>query len=210
MANVSLVGFGRIGRDLFRQTLGDTDINIVSISDTADKANLIYLLKYDSIYGKLDAEIEESETGIVVNGKENRQVDHLTRNPSGQMPTLELDNGNFVSEITVICDYLDEQQGYTDLMGKTSEARAETRMWTRRIDLQIVEPLTNGFRFSEGHDFFKDRLRLIPQAADDLKTLAQERITWLDEQIKDKEFICGDRFSLADIMFYRLFRFIFK
>ena len=70
MANVSLVGFGRIGRDLFRQTLGDTDINIVSISDTADKANLIYLLKYDSIYGKLDAEIEESETGIVVNGKE--------------------------------------------------------------------------------------------------------------------------------------------
>ena len=70
MANVSLVGFGRIGRDLFRQTLGDTAINIVSISDTADKANLIYLLKYDSIYGKLDAEIEESETGIVVNGKE--------------------------------------------------------------------------------------------------------------------------------------------
>ena len=70
MTNVSLVGFGRIGRDLFRQTLGDSDINIVSISDTADKANLIYLLKYDSIYGKLDAEIEESETGIVVNGKE--------------------------------------------------------------------------------------------------------------------------------------------
>ena len=75
-------------------------------------------------------------------------------------------------------------------------------MWTRRIDLQIVEPLTNGFRFSEGHDFFKDRLRLIPQAADDLKTLAQERITWLDGQIEGKEFICGNRFSLADIMFY--------
>ena len=49
MTNVSLVGFGRIGRDLFRQTLGDKDINIVSISDTADKKNLIYLLKYDSI-----------------------------------------------------------------------------------------------------------------------------------------------------------------
>mgnify|MGYP001282842520 FL=1 len=133
---------------------------------------------------------------------ENRQDDHLKRNPSGQMPTLELDNGDFISEITVICDYLDEQHGYTDLIGKTPEARAETRMWTRRIDLQIVEPLTNGFRFSEGHDFFKDRLRLIPQAADDLKTLAQERLTWLDEQIDGKDFICGDRFSLADIMFY--------
>ena len=70
MTNVSLVGFGRIGRDLFRQTLGDKDINIVSISDTADKKNLIYLLKYDSIYGKLNAEIHETETGIVVDGKE--------------------------------------------------------------------------------------------------------------------------------------------
>ncbi len=149
---------------------------------------------------ELGLELETVDVDLMAG--ENRQVDHLTRNPSGQMPTLELDNGDFVSEITVICDYLDEQQGYTDLMGKTSEARAETRMWTRRIDLQIVEPLTNGFRFSEGHDFFKDRLRLIPQAADDLKTLAQERITWLDGQIKDKEYICGDRFSLADIMFY--------
>ena len=149
---------------------------------------------------ELGLELDTVEVDLMAG--ENRQVDHLTRNPSGQMPTLELDNGEFISEITVICDYLDELQGYTDLMGKTSEARAETRMWTRRIDLQIVEPLTNGFRFSEGHDFFKDRLRLIPQAADDLKTLAQERITWLDGQIKDKEFICGDRFSLADIMFY--------
>ena len=149
---------------------------------------------------ELGIDIESVEVDLMAG--ENRQQDHLSRNPSGQMPTLELDNGQFISEITVICDYLDEQQGYTDLMGKTSEARAETRMWTRRIDLQIVEPLTNGFRFSEGHDFFKDRLRLIPQAADDLKTLAQERITWLDGQIKDKQFICGDRFSLADIMFY--------
>jgi len=149
---------------------------------------------------ELGIDIDSVEVDLMAG--ENRQQDHLTRNPSGQMPTLELDNGDFISEITVICDYLDEQQGYTDLIGKTPEDRAETRMWTRRIDLQIVEPLTNGFRFSEGHDFFKDRLRLIPQAADDLKTLAQERITWLDEQIKDKEFICGDRFSLADIMLY--------
>ena len=149
---------------------------------------------------ELGIDIESVEVDLMAG--ENRKQDHLSRNPSGQMPTLELDNGEFISEITVICDYLDEQHGYTDLIGKTPEDRAETRMWTRRIDLQIVEPLTNGFRFSEGYDFFKDRLRLIPQAADDLKTLAQERITWLDGQIEGKEFICGDRFSLADIMFY--------
>lgn len=70
MTKVSLVGFGRIGRDLFRQSLLNNNIDIVSISDTADKKNLIYLLKYDSIYGKLDATIEESEHGIIVNGRQ--------------------------------------------------------------------------------------------------------------------------------------------
>ena len=70
MTRVSLVGFGRIGRDLFRQSLKNNNIDIISISDTADKKNLIYLLKYDSIYGQLDADIEESENGIIVNGRE--------------------------------------------------------------------------------------------------------------------------------------------
>ena len=69
MVNVSLVGFGRIGRDLYRQSLDDEKINIVSVSDTADKENLIYLLKYDSIYGQLDHEINVLEDGIVVNNK---------------------------------------------------------------------------------------------------------------------------------------------
>ena len=75
-------------------------------------------------------------------------------------------------------------------------------MWVRRIDLQIIEPLTNGFRSAEGYEFFKERLHLIPQAADDLKAIAQERLAWLDQQLEGKEFICGDRLTLADIMLY--------
>ena len=47
---------------------------------------------------------------------------------------------------------------------------------------------------------FKDRMRTVPQAADDLKTLAQEKLTWLDEQIAGRSFVCGERFSLADIL----------
>ena len=67
--NISILGFGRIGRDLLRQTLNNDLINIVSISDVADKENLLYLLKYDTIYGKLDAEIETTDTGFKINGK---------------------------------------------------------------------------------------------------------------------------------------------
>ncbi|MCB1692260.1 MAG: glutathione S-transferase [Pseudomonadales bacterium] len=133
---------------------------------------------------------------------ENRQAAHMKRNPSGQCPALELDDGSFIAEIIPICEYLDEKAGSSSLVGTTPEERAETRMWMRRIDLQILEPLANGFRFSEGLPIFKDRVRTIPHAADDLKTLAQERLTWLDEQMSGKQYICGDRFTLADILLF--------
>ena len=149
---------------------------------------------------ELGLDIEKEEVDLM--GGENRQAEHLSRNPSGQMPTLELDDGNFLAEITVICEYLDEINGNSDLIGKTPQERAETKMWVRRIDLQIIEPLTNGFRSAEGYEFFKERLHLIPQAADDLKAIAQERLAWLDQQLEGKEFICGDRLTLADIMLY--------
>lgn len=135
-------------------------------------------------------------------GGENRQGAHLARNPSGQTPTLELDDGSFLAEITAICEYLEEKHPSPPLIGTTAEERAVTRMWTRRIDLQIVEPMLIGFRSAEGHELFKARVRRLPQAAADLKTLAQERITWLDGLMSGKIFVAGDRFTLADILLY--------
>ncbi|MDC0141791.1 glutathione S-transferase family protein [Gammaproteobacteria bacterium] len=149
---------------------------------------------------EMGIDIETIEIDLM--GGENRQSSYLKKNPSGQLPALQLDDGSFLAEITVICEYLDEINGHTDLIGTNPQERAETKMWTRRIDLQILEPLTNGFRYAEGYDLFKDRLHLIPDAANDLKAIAQERLTWLDKQLEGKKFICGDRFSLADIMFY--------
>lgn len=154
---------------------------------------------------ELELDIETVEVDLM--GGENREEAHLQRNPSGQCPALETDDGDFIAEITAICEYLDELSSQSSLIGETPGERAETRMWVRRIDLQIIEPLTNGFRYSEGYDLFKNRLRLIPQAADELKTLCQERLTWLDEQLEGKQFICGDRYSLADIMLYCFLKF---
>ena len=146
----------------------------------------------------LDLEIIEMD----LMAGENRQEEHLKRNSSGQSPTLELDDGSFISEITAICEYLDDKQGNTDLIGKTPEERAETRMWTRRVDLQIVEPMTTGFRYSEGLELFKSRMQTIPDAADGLKSIAQEKIAWLDGEMEGKDYICGNRFTLADVMLF--------
>ena len=133
---------------------------------------------------------------------ENRQEPHLSRNPSGQTPALELDDGSFLTEITAICEYLEETHPNPPLIGTTPEERAKTRMWTRRIDINIVEPLTNGFRFSEGLPLFQSRVKCIPQAADDLKAIAQERLAWLDGLIAGRPFITGDKLTLADILLF--------
>lgn len=142
-------------------------------------------------------DIPRVEVNLMAN--ENRQEAHLARNPAGQMPTLELDDGRFLSEITVICEYLDEKYPNPPLIGTNAEERAITRMWVRRLDLNIIEPMTTGFRSSEGLRLFQTRIRTIPQAADDLKTLAQEKLTWLDGLIAGRDYIAGDKFTLADI-----------
>ena len=149
---------------------------------------------------ELGQDLETIEVDLMAG--ENRQEEHLKRNPSGQMPALELDDGSFLAEITAICEYLDEKNGTTDLIGKSAEDRAETRMWTRRIDLQIIEPMTTGFRYAEGLELFKTRMRTIPEAAEGLKLIAQEKILWLDELMEGKEYICGERFTLADVMLF--------
>jgi glutathione S-transferase len=150
------------------------------------------------------ADVEKIEVDLVAG--ENRQDTHLARNPAGQLPTLELDDGTCISEITAIAEYLDEKFGGS-LIGSTAEERAETRMWVRRIDLNIVEPLTNGFRFAEGLPLFQSRLHVIPQAADDLKAIAQEKLEWLDGLMDGKEFICGARFTLADVLLFSFLEF---
>ncbi|TCZ63546.1 glutathione S-transferase family protein [Roseicella aquatilis] len=146
--------------------------------------------------------IEIPKATIDLRGGENRQASYLAKNPAGQMPCLELDDGSVLAEITAICEYLDEISPGPSLIGATARERAETRMWVRRIDLNIVEPMANGFRFSEGLKLFQNRIRCIPAAADDLKKTAQERLAWLDGLIQGRDFICGDRLTLADILLF--------
>ena len=133
---------------------------------------------------------------------ENRREPYLSTNVAGQTPALELDDGSVIAEITTICEYLEELHPEPALVGKTPEQRAETRMWARRIDLNICEPLANGFRFSQGLALFQPRMRCLPEAADGLKAMAQDKLTWLDGLMAGKSFVAGERLTLADILLF--------
>ena len=137
----------------------------------------------------------------------NRQPEFMKKNVAGQCPVLELDDGTCICEITAICEYLADKAGGSSLIGTTPEERAETRMWTRRVDLNICENLGNGFRYAEGLKMFESRFRCLPEAADGLKALAQDKLTWIDAQLEGKQYLCGDRVSMADILMFAFVEF---
>ena len=77
---VGINGFGRIGRMVFRAGLNNDKIEFVAINDITDPATLAHLLKYDSVHGRLNAEVSHTENSLIVNGKEMRI--YTERDPS--------------------------------------------------------------------------------------------------------------------------------
>ncbi|MBE3604302.1 glutathione S-transferase family protein [bacterium] len=141
-------------------------------------------------------------TPIDVMNAENRRSPYISRNPGGTLPALELDNGQCIGETVAIWEYLEEIHPTPPLIGTTPEERAETRQWQRRIELKITEFLYNAFRSAEGATLFKDRIRLIPEGVAGMKATVQDNLKWLNELIKGKEWIVGERFTIADIILY--------
>ena len=135
-------------------------------------------------------------------GAENRRPPYTEKNPGGQVPALELDDGRVLGETVAIFEYLEERQPAPPLVGRTPEERAETRQWQRRVELKITEHLYNGFRFAEGLALFEPRMRVLPEAADGLKATARDNLAWLDGHLAGKQFVAGDRFTIADIILY--------
>jgi glutathione S-transferase len=140
-------------------------------------------------------------------GGENRRGEYLEKNPAGQLPALELDDGRVVGETVAICEYVEEKHPRPALIGATAEERAETRMWQRRVELNVSEHILNGFRYAEGLALFQNRIPTIPEAADGLKSVARKRLEWLDGLLAGKQFLAGDRFSLADIILFAVLDF---
>ncbi len=131
---------------------------------------------------------------------ENRGEAFRARNPMGQLPALELDSGAIVSEVTAICELLEELHPQPALIGHTAHERAMTRMWVRRFDLAILEPYMFGFRATAGRKFFEPRMSLLSEpAANEMLGLMAEKLLLFDGLLAGRTYVCGERFSLADI-----------
>jgi glyceraldehyde 3-phosphate dehydrogenase len=84
---ISINGFGRIGRDILRASLGHDTLDIVAVNDVTDAKTLAHLLKYDSVWGILETDVQAKEGALAVNGKE---VKVLAERDPAKLPWKDL------------------------------------------------------------------------------------------------------------------------
>ncbi|MEM6505788.1 MAG: type I glyceraldehyde-3-phosphate dehydrogenase [Planctomycetota bacterium] len=108
---IGINGFGRIGRLVFRAAQANPAIEVVGINDLFDNDALAYLLKYDSIHGKFDGEVDSDDANLIVNGTKIRA--------SAERDPADLKWGD------VGCDYVVESTGFfTDHAGAAKHVTA--------------------------------------------------------------------------------------
>ncbi len=134
---------------------------------------------------------------VDIGGSANRDPAFLAKNPMGAVPVLELDDGRFVSESVAICRYFEETHPEPPLMGTDAADRAIVEMWQRRMEIDVFGLVTGAFRNT--HDYFKGRITQVPEYGEVCRAAAPKRLEWLDEELSGREFVAGERFSIADI-----------
>jgi glutathione S-transferase len=141
--------------------------------------------------------IEVPTVQVDIGDAENRRPEFLSKNPMGGVPVLELDDGTYLAESVAICRYFEEVQPEPALMGADARDRAIVEMWNRRMEFEIAFPVMQSFRNT--HDFFKGRIPQVPEYGEVSKAWAMKRFEWLDAELASREFIAGDRYTIADI-----------
>lgn len=69
MTKIGINGFGRIGRNVFRAALNNSEVEVVAINDLTDAKTLAHLLKYDTVHGTLNAEVFITKTASLLTVK---------------------------------------------------------------------------------------------------------------------------------------------
>lgn len=132
----------------------------------------------------------------------HKSPEHIARNPLGQVPVLELDDGTCISESVSICRYLEELHPEPNLFGNDPKERALIDMWTRRIEFRLMQPLgqvwvhTHPFTATVATAAFGRQFQDFGKA--NLKVFASG-CELFDRDLAGRAFIAGDRYTMADI-----------
>ena len=129
--------------------------------------------------------------------------DHRTEafsalNPLQRVPVLVLDDGTVLTESIAICRYFEELHPTPALFGEGARGRALVEMWQRRLEFELYWPVSQVFR----HLHPAMSTYEVPQVAawgEANRARVQTYLGQLDSDLKDRAFVCGEAFSVADI-----------
>jgi glutathione S-transferase len=119
-------------------------------------------------------------------------------NPLQRLPALVLDNGAVITESVAICRYFEEGQPEPPLFGRGPLEKARVEMWNRRLEFHFLLPVSDVFRNS--HPAMREmEVPQVPAWAEANKPRIAEFIAFLDRELKDRPFVAGDSYSMADV-----------
>ncbi|MFV0280752.1 MAG: glutathione S-transferase family protein [Rhodoblastus sp.] len=128
---------------------------------------------------------------------ENKGARYIAMNPMGTMPVLEFDDGSHLAESIAICRYFEELHPEPPLFGTTTLERAQIEMWNRRMELEIQLPVQDVFIHLS--PFWTGRRPQSPEYGRIRQAQLLERMAWLNRELEMREYIAGDRYTVADI-----------
>jgi glutathione S-transferase len=135
-----------------------------------------------------------------INAREHLSAAHLARNPLGQVPVLQLDDGTFIAESMAICRYFECLRPDPPLLGRPGDARdqALVEMWNRRVELGLLLPVFHVFRHT--HPAMKTLENpQIPQWARANRPRIERMLDLLDQRLAHAAHVAGENLSVADI-----------
>jgi glutathione S-transferase len=121
----------------------------------------------------------------------------LEKNSLAQLPVLELDTGETITESVAICRHFEELMPEPPLFGRSAAERVAVEMWNRRMEHELLLPVIDVFVHT--HDFWVGRRTQVRTWGDLRRQQVIERMAWLDKELEGREFIGVDRYNVADI-----------
>lgn len=129
---------------------------------------------------------------------EHRSDEITSLNPLQRLPVLELDDGTILTESVAICRYFEALHPDPPLMGHDALDRAVVEMWNRRMELHLLATVANAFRHT--HPAMQDwEVPQVQEFGEANRPKALNTMEFLDGELASRQFIAGDRYSIADI-----------
>ena len=128
---------------------------------------------------------------------QHRTPEYTAINPFQRMPALVLDDGTVITETVSICRYLEDLHPEPPLFGTGAVGRAQTDMWTRRVEFVVMAPVGAFWRHAHPRT-----AALLTQYRDfglSNQDAYASALKWMDRELADRPFVTGETFGMADI-----------